>query len=183
MDIDRQLQSWEKSLTSFGLPTPTEDDRLQVEQHYDNTPVVIKDELDFNIDEMQELVRKRQAQFTPEQEEVFSIVIGAIQQKKPLQLFLDARGGCGKTFLLNAILAAVRTLNPQGCIALATGTTGIAANLLLLGRTFHSQFKAPLTPTENQVFKITGQSVLTKLLQMAKLIIVDEATMLHKVHL
>ena len=132
---------------------------------------------------MQELVRIRQAQFTPEQEEVFSLVIGAIQQKKPLQLFLDARGGCGKTFLLNAILAAVRTLNPQGCIALATGTTGIAANLLLLGRTFHSRFKAPLTPTENQVFPITGQSVLTKLLQMAKLIIVDEATMLHKVHL
>ena len=132
---------------------------------------------------MQELVRIRQAQFTPEQEEVFSLVIGAIQQKKPLQLFLDARGGCGKTFLLNAILAAVRTLNPQGCIALATGTTGIAANLLLLGCTFHSQFKAPLTPTENQVFPITGQSVLTKLLQMAKLIIVDEATMLHKVHL
>ena len=51
LDIDRRLQSWEKSLTSFGLPTPTEDDRLQVEQHYDNTPVVIKDELDFNIEE------------------------------------------------------------------------------------------------------------------------------------
>ena len=104
LDIDRRLQSWEKSLASFGLPTPTEDDRLQVEQHYDNTPVLIKDELDFNIDEMQELVRTRRAQFTPEQEEVFSLVIGAIQQKKPLQLFLDARGGCGKTFLLNAIL-------------------------------------------------------------------------------
>ena len=50
-----------KSLTSFGLPTPTEDDRLQVEQHYDNTPELIKNDLDFNIDEMQELVRTRQA--------------------------------------------------------------------------------------------------------------------------
>ena len=183
LDIDRRLQSWEKSLASFSLPAPTDDERLEVEDHYDSTPVLIKDELEFDMEEMRELVRVRRAQFTPEQEEVFSLVIGAVQHELPLQLFLDARGGCGKTFVLNAILAAVRTLQPQGCVALATGTTGIAANLLLLGRTFHSRFKAPLTPVDNQVFPITGQSVLTKLLRMSQLLMVDESTMLHKFHL
>ena len=62
--------------------------------------------------------------------------------------FIDARGGCGKTFIINAILGAVRSLESGGCVALAMATTGIASNLLDLGRTFHSRLKAPLTPTE-----------------------------------
>ena len=62
-----------------------------------------------------------------------SQVLEAVSTHEPLQLFIDARGGCGKTFLLNGILDAVRSLEPEGCIALAMGTTGIAGNLLHLG--------------------------------------------------
>ena len=35
-------------------------------------------------------------------------IIEAVKQNEPLCLFLDARGGCGKTFLLNAILDALQ---------------------------------------------------------------------------
>ena len=70
----------------------------------------------------------------------------AVQNETSIQIFIDARGGCGKTFLLNAILKAVRSLEDQGCIALAMATTGIAANLLDMGGTLHSWLKAPLNP-------------------------------------
>ena len=183
LDIDQRLQSWEKTLDMVGLHVPTGEERLEVDDHFDSTPVLIKEELEFDIEEMNELVRVRRAQFTPEQEEVFCLVIGAVQNQLELQLFLDAKGGCGKTYLLNAILAAVRSLATNGCVALAMATTGIAANLLLLGRTFHSRMKAPLTPSANQFFPITGQSVLTKLLRMSKLLLIDEATMLNKLHM
>ena len=74
----------------------------------------------------------------------------SVLNQEPLSLFIDARGGTGKTFVLNTILAAVRLINAdKGSVALATGTTGIASNLLLLGRTFHLRFKAPLSPTHS----------------------------------
>ena len=65
-----------------------------------------------------------------------------------------------------------------GRVALAMATTGIAANLLMLGQTFHSRLKAPLSPTEESVFNIRGQSALAELIRMAKLLMADEATML-----
>ena len=82
-------------------------------------------------------------------------------------MFISARGGCGKTFLLNAILDTVRSLEPGGCVALAMATTGIAAQLLHLGRTFHSRLKAPLHPTEESTLNITAQSSLAKLVRWA----------------
>ena len=91
--------------------------------------------------------------------------------------FIDARGGCGKTFIINAILRAVRSLEPGGCVALAMATTGIASNLLDLGRTFHSRLKAPLTPHDESTLQISGQSSL------AKLLLVDEAPMLDRLQL
>ncbi len=66
-----------------------------------------------------------------------------------------ARGGCGKSYRLNTLLDATRTLENDGCIALATALTGIAALILTLGRTFHSRFKAPLHPTEDDTLNIT----------------------------
>ena len=50
--------------------------------------------------------------------------MGAVRNEESLQLFVSARGGCGKTFLLNAILDAVRSLEAGGCVALAMATTG-----------------------------------------------------------
>ena len=100
-------------------------------------------------------------------------------------MFIDARGGTGKTFVLNPLLAAVRSLEADkgGSVAIAVGTTGIAANLLHLGRTFHSRFKAPLSPHEDSVLAINAQSTLAKLIEIAKIIVIDEAPMLHRFQL
>ena len=66
--------------------------------------------------------------------------------------FLDARGGTGKTFTLNTHLAFQQNilfasqqtiLHNDKTICLAVATSGIAATLLSLGRTFYSRFKVP----------------------------------------
>lgn len=54
---------------------------------------------------------------------------------------INAPGGCGKTFLLNDILAHARGLGYK-CIAAAS--SGIAATLLNGGRTAHSFFGIPI---------------------------------------
>ena len=88
--------------------------------------------------------RERVLLMTEEQKDIYNLVMDRVSRNLPLQLFVDARGGCGKTFTLEAILAAVRSSEPGGAVALAMGTTGLAANLLPLGRTFHSRMKVEL---------------------------------------
>ena len=99
--------------------------------------------------------------------------------QRPICVFIDARGGTGKTNVLNGLLAAVQIME-GGSIALAVGSTGIAANPLHLGRTFHSRFKVPLNVNCDSVCNIDAQSTLAKLVCMAKMIIWDEAPMNHR---
>ena len=46
--------------------------------------------------------------------------------------------------------------------------------------TFHSHVKAPLKATEESTLRISAQSHLAELLRMAKLILIDESTMLNR---
>ena len=163
LDLELRLQSHEKQLATFGLPVPTQEEMAQVENITCTDPVVIREEKDFYVDELAANVEEVVPMFTHDQNEIYNIVLEAVKKNQSLWVFVDARGGCGKTFLLNAILAAVRSLEPSGCVALAMATTGIAANLLSLGRTFHSRLKAPMTPTEDSMMAISGQSSLAKL--------------------
>merc|ERR1712020_761709 len=176
-----QLKTME--LLDAHLPSPTPDELRAVEVMTGSLPVMIREELDFNPAEMKELARERCEQFTQEQRHVFNTIVEAVKSNTPKLVFIDGRGGCGKSWVQNAVLAEVRSLEPGGCVALAMATTGIAANLLKLGRTFHSRLKAPLSPTEDSMFSITGQSTLAELIRMAKLLMIDEATMLHRYHL
>ena len=180
LDLELRLQSFEKELSSFGLPQPSPEDLARVENITSTDPVVIREEMDYDISELRTTVEDTVVKFTEDQVAIFQVVIDAVMEKRSLCAFIDARGGCGKTFLINAILAAVRSLEPGGCVALAMATTGIASNLLTLGRTFHSRLKAPLTPTEESTLQISGQSSLAKLVRMARLLLVDESTMLDR---
>ena len=180
LDLDLRLQSYETNLEFYGLPTPTPEDLANVEHMTSVQPAVIREELDYDIENLQAAVEGRVPTFTAEQRSIYDKVMNAVQDNSQILVFIDARGGCGKTYLLNTILSAVRTLEPGGCTALAMATTGIAANLLELGRTFHSRLKAPLTPAEDSTLHISAQSNLAELIRMSKLLLIDEATMLDK---
>ena len=180
LDLELRLSSFEKQLHDFGLQTPSAEDILQVSHVTNTQPAVIREELQFDFEDLKKDVAESVPTFTEEQATVYNTIMDAVKNETPLQVFLSARGGCGKTYLLNAILASVRSLEPGGCIALAMATTGIAAGLLSLGRTFHSRMKAPLTPDEESTLTISAQSNLAKLIRMSKLFLIDEATMLDK---
>ncbi|KAJ9553040.1 hypothetical protein OSB04_017085 [Centaurea solstitialis] len=92
----------------------------------------------------------------------------------PGMFFVDGPGGTGKMFLYKALLAEVRS---RGLIALATTSSGIAANNMPEGRTAHSQFKIPLNLENNSFCNIKQQSGTAQLLRDVRLIIWDEASM------
>ena len=179
LDIELRLQSFEKQLAEFGLPVPTQEELQQVNHITSTEPAVIREERDFEVDQLQQMIEDRLPNLTPEQLEIYDLVLNAVNAEAELLLFIDARGGCGKTYLLNLILSAIRRIN-GGSTALAMATTGIAANLLALGRTFHSRARAPLTPTAESTLQITAQSSLAKLFRMSKLLMIDESTMLNR---
>ena len=183
LDLEMRLSSFEKRLPDYGLPAPSVEELQQVEHVTSNKPAVIREELEYDFEELKRSAAESIVAFTPEQLTVYEAVMDAVQNNKPLCVFLSARGGCGKTFLLNAVLASVRTMEPGGCVALAMATTGIAANLLKLGRTFHSRMKAPLDPDETSTLKISAQSNHAELIRQTKLFLIDEATMLDRYNL
>ena len=183
IDIEHRLDSFEKQLGHFGLHKPTKEELAAVSCFTQDEPAVIREELDFEVAELNANVDNAKDKFTLDQRRVFDTIIQAVVSETPLQAFLSARGGAGKTFIMNAVLDAVRSLEPGGSIALAMASTGIAANLLHLGRTFHSRMKAPLTPTEDSTLSISAQSATADLVRRAKLLYIDEATMIHRFHL
>jgi PIF1-like helicase/Helitron helicase-like domain at N-terminus len=98
-------------------------------------------------------------------------------------IFLDAPGGTGKTYLINMLLAHVRS---QKQIAIAVASSGIAATLLSGGRTAHSTFKLAVknvySSDKQSVCNISKNSGLAEVLKQCKLIVWDECTMSHKQH-
>ena len=80
---------------------------------------------------------------------------------------------------MNLILASVRN---EGEIALAIASSGIAATLLAGGRTAHSTFRLPLNLAVNEspVCNVGKNSKEAGLLKQAKIIMIDECSMLHK---
>ena len=182
LDIELRLQSFEKNLADFNLHTPTDDELRQVNHIVSTEPAIIREELNYDIEALQELVQQRVPEFTTEQQVIYDLVLDAVNNDKELCLYIRAPGGCGKTYLLNTILSSARTKN-GGSTALAMATTGIAANLLSGGRTFHSRAKAPLTPTAESTLQITAQSNLAKLVRTTTLLMIDESTMLDRYNL
>ena len=176
LDIETRLQSFEKRLQDFGLPVPTEEEMREVSFITSIQPPVIREELQYDLEELSSNVEAIYPTFTDEQKQIYDTILDSVRSDTQVLIFISARGGSGKTYLLNGVLNGVRSLEPQGCIALAMATTGIAANLLNLGRTFHSRMKAPLKATKTSTLHIPAQSHLAKLIRMAKLLLLDEAT-------
>ena len=142
----------------------------------------IQEELDFDRAELTNYLNERiqgPRALTESQRIPFDEVMSAVRNGNAGAFFIDAPGGTGKSYVLNSILAAVRLMS-EDSIALAVAASGIAATLLLLGRTFHSRFKAPLDLDETSSLNIPLQSDLAELIRRAKLIVWDEAPMNHR---
>jgi len=114
-----------------------------------------------------------------EQEFAYDRITRSISRKEPELFWLNAIAGAGKTTVVNAILDYCIV---SGVPAVATATTGIAAELLHRATTFHSATGAPLKiPAHAREFGFGAESRLAAVLKPATVVVVDEATMLHHV--
>lgn len=183
--VEARLQSHGESLKSFHLELTNEHRKLgeaaSREAAHSHEPKEIRDELIPEGDRAQlaEEAERRFAVLTESQRVIYNAIMSAIEsvEAKAKCIFVDALGGAGKTFTFNAILAAVRS---KGEIALAVASSGIAAILLELGRTFHSRFKANRNPNPGQELNISAQMAVAKLIKRAKVIVWDEAAMANR---
>ncbi|KAH0682655.1 hypothetical protein KY290_021244 [Solanum tuberosum] len=83
----------------------------------------------------------------------------------------------GKTYIWKTLSAAIRS---KGDVVLTVASSGIASLLLPGGRTAHSRFVIPLNITEDSTCNLKQGTPLAHLLIKTKLIIWDEAPMMHK---
>lgn len=87
---------------------------------------------------------------------------------------LTAHAGFGKTYVQTAIIHKLHSLNLR-CLPCAL--SGIAATLLIGGRTLHNVFKLPIQLVENSVSAIKANSSQGQVIKSASLIVIDEISM------
>jgi ATP-dependent DNA helicase PIF1 len=80
-----------------------------------------------------------------EQRFAYDKIMAAVCSKQGRLFFMVGPDGTRRTFLYMALLAKLRS---QDKLAVATTTSGVAAAIMLGGRTGHSRFKIPLTLQE-----------------------------------
>ena len=145
-------------------------------------PKIFRDETvpESERDALRQEAEMFRRELKPSQKLLVDAVLHAVQSGTSLCAFVDAPGGTGKTYCFNTMLKHVRA---DGKIALAVASSGIAATLLDLGRTFHSRFRPPWVPTEGEFLSIKAQETVADLIRDAQLIFWDEAPMVHRFQL
>ena len=163
------LAAYEVTLKHLGLPEP--------EEKQSGVLKIIEQELNFDKIAEREKACKARNNMNYEQRIIFDDVIQAINEKKGGLFCLDAPGGTGKTFVLSALLSALRS---DGCIALGTAISAVASKLLENGSTLHSKMKVPIQIKETSLCDFSSTNATGKLLLQTRLLIIDEVSMGHK---
>lgn len=165
----------EKHLADFGLPSPM---RIRRE---DDEDLLITLNQNYDLNELQMYVSSNESKLINDQQYAYDLIVDSVINNKGKIFFIDAPGGTGKTFLINLLLAKIRSL---GKTAIAVASSGIAATLLSGGKTAHSTFKLPLNILfrERVSCAIRKNGPLGKFMQKVDFAVWDECTMSHKIH-
>ncbi|KAE8257116.1 hypothetical protein A4X13_0g2570 [Tilletia indica] len=156
-----------------GVPPPDEAYSSDVAR----IPVAVLEEVGYNRASQQVKADQMVSRMTSDQLSVYNSVKSAIDDpstQPSTVFFLDGPGGCGKTFVENALLAYTRG---KGKVGLAVAASGIAALMLEGGRTAHSRFGIPLTLSASSACHISATSAVAQLLKATDVVIWDEAPM------
>ena len=162
-DIQETLVVHGKKCDDFGLPTPTMTPFYNARNNYNPLDEELKGlEMSCNLN--------------TEQAAAFEAVCDATMDASPSPkcFFIDGPGGSGKTYLYKTLIS---TMLGEGKVVLPVASTGLAANLLPSGRTYHSQYKLPVPLVENSVSSMRSISADAQILKAADLLIWDESTM------
>ncbi|CAN0925705.1 ATP-dependent DNA helicase PIF1 [Linum grandiflorum] len=165
------LHNYGSSLSHFHLPLPTSPTSMNRE--YD----LVSQHLAFDISHEQTNYHHSRSCLNEDQKKAHDAILQSVHSGSGKLFFLYGHGGTGKTFLYNCIISRVRSL---GQIAIVVASSGIAATLLPGGITAHSQFKIPIEVDHASTCAIKKGTTLARLLELATLIVWDEAPMVHK---
>ncbi len=139
-----QIESWalhflrdafakfNKTLEEFGLSTPS------IAFDWLETNHLLEVERDYNVEVLQAEVVMAIESLNDGHHVAYDDVINAYATHHAKVIFINGSSGTGKTYIENLILNVVRSC---GDIALDVASSGIAALLLLGGRTTHSYLK------------------------------------------
>ena len=164
--LDLILNDSGKSLKDFSpMPLSTGD-----WAHLDGNRL-IAEQLAYDRDEQRNLAQPRIDGLNLEQRAAFDAIMNSVKNNQPKLFFLHGPGGTGKTHVYNTLCYALRA---EGFIVLCVASSGIAALLLLGGRTSHSRFKIPIKLYDGKPCPIAKGTLLARLLQKVRLIIWDE---------
>lgn len=171
--INSLLGSYGKQLKDYPtLPTPS-----SIPSHnYTNS--LIQQELSYDKSSLQREAAEMFICLNDAQKMIYEAVMLAVTNPtNDCFYFVHGYGGTGKTYLWNALAAAIRS---QGEIVLVVASSGISATLLPAGRTAHSRFAIPIHIHEHSMCSVKHRTELAELLQCTKLIIWDEAPMVRR---
>ena len=167
-----RLNQCGSDLKNFSLPEP----KFDTNKH-ERTPKIILAENNFDKETLLKQAGDDIDKMNPEQRSFFEDVFYSVLEGKGGLFCLNAAGGTGKTFILNTLLDSTRG---HGHVALATASSGVASKLLHNGSTVHSRFKVPINIQSTSTCSFKSTDATGKLIQSAKLIIMDEMTMLNR---
>ncbi|KAK0425693.1 hypothetical protein QR680_009326 [Steinernema hermaphroditum] len=171
-DLERRLRRFGKSLTEFGV---------NVDKYYVDRNVYYDNLADFNGNIDFRGIRRTGDEdydkLNNGQKEVVDAIQDAVDNRhdpdQPTLFELNGSGGTGKTMTMNTL---IKRLIGSGKKVIVCASTGMAARLLISGRTVHSAFKvAPNRAVPNSVQSEQGRKIAE-----AEVIIWDEVTMSHR---
>ncbi|XP_019163477.1 PREDICTED: uncharacterized protein LOC109159822 [Ipomoea nil] len=172
IEMEKLLNAWNKSLLDYPpMPMPDENNDLFSGNR------LLFEEMSYDREALLHQHNSLHPKLTDEQLVIYNKVMADVETEKGGMYFVYGYGGTGKTFLWKTISAAVRS---KGEIVLNVASSGIASLLLPGGRTAHSRFAIPIAINEDSTCNIKQGSALAELIIKCKLIIWDEAPMMHK---
>lgn len=149
-----------RSLDSYGFTLP-------------DTPMIVRDPASRDVD----YCLKRDtafAKFSDEQRAAAGMILEAVESGRGGIFFIQASGGCGKSFWANGVSAALRVAGHSPVVVAASG---LAATVLDGGRTAHSAFGIPIEVDENSWCSCQGADKLAIMSSAA--VFWDECSMVH----
>ncbi|CAH1430174.1 unnamed protein product [Lactuca virosa] len=133
IDIRIFLESMSKKLSDYDLPNVSAHIDLQSRGYRE-----VQEEYSINVENEDLLARDS---LNPDHKFAYNEIMRHVDENILGVFFINGPCGTGKTFLYKTLLANIRVC---GLIALATATSGVAANNMPGGRTAHSRFGIPL---------------------------------------
>ncbi|KAJ3502534.1 hypothetical protein NLJ89_g8845 [Agrocybe chaxingu] len=143
----------------------------------ETTNPLVAEQLSYPPQEQHERLDEVLPTLNQEQRAAYDAVLHSMENDIAKLFFLNGPGGTCKTYVYNTICYKLRS---EHMIVLVVASSGIAALLIVGGRTAHSTFKIPINLTAESLCNIPKNSQQAELLQRTNLIIWDEARMQHR---